>query len=167
MRLLDGDGRRLPTDVVRVRRDARRAVELQPQDDAYTDVRWGAVAGPDGTHQLVTVWRDGPVCEQGRLEIEPLHDRPRLRSPASWPVVRRGDRSSTVRVVQRLLDAHARRLRVDGIYGPGTTGAIRAFQSGHHLRVDGIVDSRTWRAPVVLLTSRPTNPPGAGRPQAC
>lgn len=165
LRLLDGRGNKLPTDVVRTRHDARREVELQPQDDAYTIVHWGAVAGagesengaceptparlevtpPDGTRQLVTAWRDGPVCEQGRLEIEPLHDRPKLRTRASWPLVRRGERSNRVRVVQRLLDAHGRRLLVDGIYGPGTTGAVRTFQSGHHLRRDGVVGASTWK----------------------
>ncbi len=169
LRLLDGQGNNLPTDVVRTRHDARRDVQLQPQDDAYTDVHWGAVAGsgepesgaceltpaklqvtpPDGTHQLVTAWRDGPVCEQGRLEIEPLHDRPELRPHTSWPVVRRGDRSTTVRVIQRLLDAHGRRLLVDGIYGPGTTGAVRTFQSGHHLRRDGVVGAGTWKRLIV------------------
>jgi peptidoglycan hydrolase-like protein with peptidoglycan-binding domain len=35
---------------------------------------------------------------------------------------------------------------VDGRYGPDTTEAVKRFQQGYDLRVDGVVDSLTRRA---------------------
>ena len=35
---------------------------------------------------------------------------------------------------------------IDGIRGPGTTGAIRSFQRSHHLPADGVAGPRTRRA---------------------
>jgi hypothetical protein len=96
MQLLAADGRALPTDVVRVRRDAVKAVRLQPGDHAYAVLHWGAIPGPgdaprggcrpaprrveitppDSTRRLVLPWRAGAVCERGRIEVEPLHEHP-------------------------------------------------------------------------------------------
>ncbi|MGZ4431535.1 MAG: C40 family peptidase [Gaiellales bacterium] len=57
------------------------------------------------------------------------------------PLLRRGDTGSVVVRVQRLLH-----VPVDGIFGPGTAGAVRRFQHRHHLLVDGQVGPQTWRA---------------------
>jgi len=37
-------------------------------------------------------------------------------------------------------------LTVDGVFGPETDGAVRAFQDALGLTVDGIVGPSTWRA---------------------
>ena len=175
MRLRGQDGAKLPTNVVRVRHATAREVYLQPGDRAFTRLRWGAIAGsgettsgpceptparlevtpPDDTHQLHTAWRAGPVCQHGRIETEPLRDSSPAGSGAAssgWPIVRRGDRGAEVRAVQRLLDAHGRRLAVDGIDGPGTTGAVRTFQSARDLATDGVVGPRTWDGLVVTVS---------------
>lgn len=40
-------------------------------------------------------------------------------------------------------------LAVDGEFGPKTAGAVRAFQAGHGLTVDGKVGNQTW--PVLII----------------
>ena len=55
---------------------------------------------------------------------------------------------------------------LDGIYGPQTEAAVRAFQSDHGLTVDGIVGPQTYRALGIALPPQP--PPGGnlpGRPE--
>jgi hypothetical protein len=50
-----------------------------------------------------------------------------------------GSRGSTVVIIQRAVKATP-----DGIYGPLTAAAVRAWQRTHLLRVTGVVDSITW-----------------------
>jgi len=66
-----------------------------------------------------------------------------------------------VRALQTLLNRHGFGVAVDGDFGPGTEGAVRAFQSTHYLVVDGVVGSSAWQAllgtGVVSLQSRTNN----------
>lgn len=57
------------------------------------------------------------------------------------PMLRRGARGDDVRELQRLLD-----LGVDGIFGANTDAAVRLFQAGSKLTIDGIVGPQTWAA---------------------
>lgn len=65
-------------------------------------------------------------------------------------VVRRGDRGTDVRSVQYYLaflgffNDNLPEITVDGIFGPATENAVRAFQSQYGLTVDGIVGRNTW-----------------------
>ncbi len=69
-------------------------------------------------------------------------------------VLRQGSRGFKVEFLQRLLNKAATReraggtpLRVDGIFGPLTDAAVRAFQGRHRpLVVDGIAGPQTWNA---------------------
>ncbi|MDZ7961188.1 MAG: peptidoglycan-binding domain-containing protein [Aulosira sp. DedQUE10] len=61
------------------------------------------------------------------------------------PIIRFGSSGNTVRVLQRLLISHGYGMRVDGVYGPLTETAVKAFQNRRSLLVDGIVGNRTWR----------------------
>lgn len=72
----------------------------------------------------------------------------------TWPkllvTVRLGQRGNAVRAVQdqfqfrNLSGDPTKGLRVDGIFGPRTDSAVRAFQRAVGLRVDGVVGPRTW-----------------------
>lgn len=75
------------------------------------------------------------------------------RSPV---VLRVGDRGAAVRELQRAL-----RIEDDGAFGPQTLEAVRAFQRGAGLPVDGIVGARTWAA---LSEREAVHPPAQETP---
>jgi peptidoglycan hydrolase-like protein with peptidoglycan-binding domain len=62
-------------------------------------------------------------------------------SASSEVVVKRGDRGSAVRSIQRQLGVPA-----DGVFGPMTERAVKRFQRRHDLVPDGIVGPLTRRA---------------------
>ena len=68
-----------------------------------------------------------------------------------WPVVRKGDQDHPIRTLQDLLRARGHSVTVDGIFGPATEAAVRAFQQEKHLAVDGVVGPITWAALVVTV----------------
>jgi peptidoglycan hydrolase-like protein with peptidoglycan-binding domain len=68
-----------------------------------------------------------------------------------WPLVRRGDQGHPVPSLQDLLRARGHGITVDGIFGPRTDAAVRAFQQSRGLAVDGIVGPNTWTALVVQV----------------
>jgi peptidoglycan hydrolase-like protein with peptidoglycan-binding domain len=72
-------------------------------------------------------------------------------SISPWPFVRKGNRDHPVQTLQYLLRARNHTVPVDGIFGPATDAAVRAFQQQKSLPVDGIVGPRTWAALVVTV----------------
>jgi peptidoglycan hydrolase-like protein with peptidoglycan-binding domain len=66
-------------------------------------------------------------------------------------LVRRGDQEHPVRTLQYLLRARGHTVVVDGVFGPDTEAAVRAFQQEKHLAVDGVVGPLTWAALVVTV----------------
>lgn len=75
----------------------------------------------------------------------------------SSEVLRRGSRTSAVMFLQRLLLSYLYPITdLDGIFGPETERAVRAFQSENGLTSDGIVGRNTWQA-LFSSTGRPQN----------
>src|SRR5215213_4460337 len=68
-----------------------------------------------------------------------------------FPLVRRGDQAHPVPSLQYLLRANGRSVTVDGIFGPNTEAAVKAFQQSKGLGVDGIVGPQTWPRLVVQV----------------
>ena len=66
--------------------------------------------------------------------------------PASTTLLREGSRGPAVSDLQAQLNAKGASLDVDGIFGPQTEAAVRAFQEAHGLQVDGIVGPETRNA---------------------
>jgi len=65
-----------------------------------------------------------------------------------YPLLRQGDRLPTVAAVQILINRAMRRgeqIAVDGVFGPKTRDAVRAFQTKSHVRPDGVVGEQSWR----------------------
>ena len=50
----------------------------------------------------------------------------------------------SVKDLQTALDRHGAKLTVDGIFGPLTEAAVKAFQKSHLIPADGIVGILTW-----------------------
>lgn len=75
-----------------------------------------------------------------RSEVERIFSEP----------LRRGDRGNDVRAIQYYLafigffNDRLPEINVDGIFGPATENAVRAFQRQYGLTVDGIVGRNTW-----------------------
>ena len=70
---------------------------------------------------------------------------------APWPLVKRGDNIFPVRSLQQLLRARNHPVAVDGIFGPNTEAAVKAFQQSNGLAADGIVGPQTWPKLVVQV----------------
>ena len=68
-----------------------------------------------------------------------------------FPLVRKGDRDHPVKTLQYLLRARGHNVAVDGIFGPNTDAAVRAFQQQKGLAVDGIVGPHTWSALIITV----------------
>ncbi|AFZ23055.1 putative peptidoglycan-binding domain-containing protein [Cylindrospermum stagnale PCC 7417] len=62
------------------------------------------------------------------------------------PILSFGTSGISVRVLQRLLVSNGYGIRVDGVFGPLTEIAVKAFQNQRNLGVDGIVGQKTWGA---------------------
>lgn len=60
------------------------------------------------------------------------------------PTLKRGSKSSRVRMLQGLLIAWNHKITVDGDFGPKTEAAVRSFQGKYAKPVDGIVGPITW-----------------------
>lgn len=59
--------------------------------------------------------------------------------------IRAGDQSPDVEEVQRILiEGGYYTGPIDGVYGPDTEAAVRAYQTAHGLEVDGVVGPHTW-----------------------
>src|ERR1041385_8390181 len=65
-------------------------------------------------------------------------------SISSWPVVKSGSNGHPIKTLQYLLRASGHSVAVDGVFGPNTEAAVKAFQASHGVAADGIVGPVTW-----------------------
>jgi len=68
-------------------------------------------------------------------------------------------------VQEALVQAGYYESKVDGIIGPKTRAAIRAFQSSHGLVSDGICGPKTWEKLSPYLNSEPKEPKAKPEPE--
>ena len=73
------------------------------------------------------------------------------RSISPWPVVKDGANGHPTKTLQYLLRARGHSVVVDGVLGPNTEAAVKAFQAGNGLAADGIVGPVTWAVFVVQV----------------
>jgi putative peptidoglycan binding protein len=84
---------------------------------------------------------------------------PAAASTADAKPLKRGSHGARVKVLQRDLGISP----ADGIFGKGTLHAVKRFQRRHHLTVDGIVGTVTWRLVHRSRAHASTAASGAGR----
>src|SRR3982074_2392823 len=68
-----------------------------------------------------------------------------------WPVVQNGSQRHPIRTLQFLLRAHGHNLTVDGMFGPATEAAVKAFQAGKGMTADGIMNPQTWSVLIIQV----------------
>jgi peptidoglycan hydrolase-like protein with peptidoglycan-binding domain len=68
-----------------------------------------------------------------------------------YPTLRRNQPHNQTMALQLLLRHRGHRIAADGIFGPRTEAAVKAFQASANLVADGIVGRRTWPAVVVTI----------------
>jgi Putative peptidoglycan binding domain len=72
-------------------------------------------------------------------------------SLSPWPVAAAGSNGHPVWTLQDLLRARGHAIAVDGIFGPQTDAAVKAFQTSKSLTANGTVDPATWKALIVQV----------------
>ena len=68
-----------------------------------------------------------------------------------WPIVQNGSQGHPIRTLQFLLRAHGRNLTVDGMFGPATEAAVKAFQTSKGMTADGIMSAQTWSTLIIQV----------------
>ncbi len=73
--------------------------------------------------------------------------------PSTYPHQSHGNRGVNVKALQHLLRYHGATIEVTAVFDNATVAAVRSFQGKHDLPGTGEVDSPTWTALRVLLTT--------------
>lgn len=125
-----------------------------PHIGVYTGNGWvteaqGTKAGVTKTKLTNTKWTYWGLGKGMSFDFIPGQNKPaepqKTTQPnVKKPTLRRGSRGETVKEMQSILAKDGSTLAVDGIFGPGTQSAVKAFQKKYGLVVDGIVGPKTW-----------------------
>jgi len=60
------------------------------------------------------------------------------------PVIGFGSSGISVKILQKLLISNGYGVPLDGVFGPVTESAVKAFQNRRSLSIDGVVGQKTW-----------------------
>lgn len=113
---------------------AQRPMEVLPHR------HWFATACPG---EQVLAWLQAGRPDSGG--IPPAPPLPPQNTPDARPMVRFGARGPAVVMMQDRLKAHGFNAGVsDGIYGPNTGMALKAFQASQGITADGVCGPITW-----------------------
>jgi HK97 family phage prohead protease len=102
----------------------------------------------------------GSSGASGSKGSKTAHPRP---APSNQHPVGQGESGKRVSDLQTRLNALGAHLKVDGIFGPKTLAAVKAFQRAHGLKVDGLVGPKTTaalrtKAPAKAAAKAPAKP---------
>lgn len=120
---------------------------------------WGPYRGSHPHENHVHAWLDsrygfeGADTDAAGSEPYPLAGERRggrpcyygnRRGPAHWVGGYHAKDRDEIRQIQARLRQHGHMIQIDGIFGPATEAAVRAYQAGHGLTADGLVGPATW-----------------------
>lgn len=90
----------------------------------------------------------GTVGAETWAALGQCHQKPQQLAHLACPMVlRKGHQTTWVRTLQRTLKTKGfliKKYTADGIFGPNTEAAVKAFQKSQNLKSDGVVKSDTW-----------------------
>lgn len=117
------------------------------------DVSIDGIFGSNTLRAVENFQRDNKLSADGVVGRNTWNDLLNI-NPTS-KVLSRGDRNSAVWYLQKLLLSYLYPITtVDGVFGPETERAVRAFQTENGLVVDGVVGRNTWNS-LISSTGRP------------
>lgn len=90
-----------------------------------------------------------PGTEAPGKTAESVQDAPETQGGVNMPTIRKGDKGTAVKVLQRLLILNGAALSgygADGKCGSETVKAVKAFQTANNLSPDGVCGPLTWAA---------------------
>jgi len=96
-------------------------------------------------HSLLTVFT------RNKCDVEIAQEHVMTGTISPWPVVQKGSQGHPIRTLQLLLRARGHNITVDGLFGPATEAAVKAFQASKGLAADGIVSPQTWTTLVIQV----------------
>ena len=108
--------------------------------------QWAANHGVGFREILAFYYPGTKLVENYGKAVEKPPEPPQTK-PEPIPItVGIGDGGATVERLQRELNERKQKVGIDGIFGPETLKAVKAFQKAHGLAQDGIVGPKTWAA---------------------
>jgi immune inhibitor A len=131
-------------------RGANRGDDGDPYPGSSGNVRFSDSSAPSsrsnaGVSTCVSVANITAVAQGSRADVQVSCGGAAEAVPTT--VLQRGTKGEEVRRLQELLGrVPVYHLPVDGMFGPRTEAAVKAFQSTRGLTVDGIVGPQTWGA---------------------
>ena len=91
-------------------------------------------------------WKNATKIENAKPAKPPVKTptHPAVKPAPAKPTLKQGDTGAEVKTLQEDLNKHGAHLAVDGVFGPLTDAAVKAFQTTEKIAVDGVVGPVTW-----------------------
>ncbi|MGE9808885.1 peptidoglycan-binding domain-containing protein [Janibacter sp. G1551] len=102
----------------------------------------------DGAYAKTSWWTGKALITDGTTEAP---------APTSYPTLKYGATGADVKLAQEVLGVTA-----DGVFGPATLSALKAWQTKQGIPVTGVLDSATWTRMVKLGLIEPRGTMDAG-----
>ena len=135
---------------------------MQPGELLWTKGHVGIYVGDGNAVECTPAWENGVQItvvknikegtghnwtKHGKLPYIRYEDAAETPISRNLPVLRRGEKSDAVKILQVLLNHRSANgsLESDGSFGPATEAAVKQYQSSQGIAQDGIAGAITWK----------------------